>query len=258
MADIVIMSESSTEEIVSSPVTENLTQACENKVALLAESIVPGTYEAARARLRRPGLIIQLAIKRLFDIVGSLFLIVILGPILIGSTLAVALSSKGPIFFRQKRWALDEGTFICLKFRSMYTEQHKILHQGTVTELQNKGVLLKVEKDPRVTPVGKFIRKSSIDELPQLYNVLMGHMSMVGPRPLVTYMLDPFPELRKVRCLMRPGITGLWQINDRENNQSALQMQPYDVRYVQEFNLWMDLVLLIKTPIVVMRGGGAH
>ncbi len=258
MADSVIISEGRTVAADSSPATEHLTQACENKVASLEEAVAPGTYEQARARLRRPSVRIQLLLKRLFDILGSLFLILVLGPVLLGSALAVAFSSKGPIFFSQKRWALNEDTFPCLKFRSMFVEQHKILHQGKVTELQNKGVLLKVEKDPRVTSVGKFLRKTSIDELPQLFNVLKGDMSLVGPRPLVTYMLDPFPELRKVRCLMRPGITGLWQIYDRENNQSALQMQPYDVRYVREFNIWMDIVLLLKTPMVVLRGAGAH
>jgi exopolysaccharide production protein ExoY len=237
---------------------DHLAQVCEKKVSELEEAVPAGTYERAQERLGRPEILIQLALKRLMDIVGSGMLILILAPVLITTALWVKFSSKGPMFFSQKRWGLDESRFGCLKFRSMYTEQDKIISKHKVSDLQSKGILLKDENDPRVTPVGRVIRKTSIDELPQLFNVLFGHMSLVGPRPLVTYMLDPFHELRKVRCMMRPGITGLWQIYDRENNQSALQMQPYDLRYVQEFNLWLDLKLLLKTPGEVIRGAGAH
>lgn len=237
---------------------DHLAQVCEKKVSELEEAVPQGTYERAKERLHRPEILIQLAVKRLLDIVGSMILILILAPVLITTAVWVKFSSKGPMFFYQKRWGLDESRFECLKFRSMYTEQDKIISKHKVSDLQSKGILLKDENDPRVTPVGRVIRKTSIDELPQLFNVFAGHMSLVGPRPLVTYMLDPFPGLRRVRCLMRPGITGIWQIYDRENNQSALQMQPYDVRYVQEFNLWLDLKLLLKTPGVVLRGAGAH
>jgi len=237
---------------------DHLAQVCEKKVSELEEAVLPGTYERAKERLSRPEFMVQLAVKRLMDIVGSAILILILAPVLITTALWVKFSSKGPMFFSQKRWGLDESRFDCLKFRSMHTEQDKIISKHKVSDLQNKGILLKDENDPRVTAVGRVIRKTSIDELPQLFNVLFGHMSLVGPRPLVTYMLDPFHELRRVRCMMRPGITGLWQIYDRENNQSALQMQPYDLRYVQEFNLLLDLKLLLKTPGEVLRGAGAH
>jgi exopolysaccharide production protein ExoY len=98
----------------------------------------------------------------------------------------------------------------------------------------------------------------SIDELPQLFNVLMGDMSLVGPRPLMPHMLEPYPELRKIRCQMRPGITGLWQISKRENNETALLMAPYDLDYIRSFSLWTDLKIVLRTPAVVLFGKGAY
>jgi lipopolysaccharide/colanic/teichoic acid biosynthesis glycosyltransferase len=147
---------------------------------------------------------------------------------------------------------------MCLKYRSMHVDHGQHLNTDKVAELAEKGILFKHEQDPRITPVGSFLRKTSIDELPQLFNVVKGDMSLVGPRPLVTYMLQPFPALRRIRCLVRPGITGLWQINDRSNNLSALQMQKYDIEYVMNVSIWFDLKMLLQTPGVVFKGVGAH
>jgi lipopolysaccharide/colanic/teichoic acid biosynthesis glycosyltransferase len=215
-------------------------------------------YEAAAARLQRPSVRVHLFLKRMLDIVGGSLLIFILSPVLIGAVLGTKLFSPGPAFFKQGRWALNEGHFMCLKYRSMHVDHGQHLNTDKVAELAEKGILFKHEQDPRITPVGSFLRKTSIDELPQLFNVVKGDMSLVGPRPLVTYMLQPFPALRRIRCLVRPGITGLWQINDRSNNLSALQMQKYDIEYVMNVSIWFDLKMLLQTPGVVFKGVGAH
>jgi lipopolysaccharide/colanic/teichoic acid biosynthesis glycosyltransferase len=123
---------------------------------------------------------------------------------------------------------------------------------------QQKGILHKVKNDTRITLIGKIIRKTSIDELPQLFNVLKGDMSIIGPRPLVPFMLKNYPEFKEIRSLVRPGITGLWQIRDRENNTSAEFMVEHDTEYVENFSFMLDIKILFKTPIVVITGEGAY
>ena len=125
-------------------------------------------------------------------------------------------------------------------------------------EQSQQGVLLKLQNDPRVTWIGKIIRKSSIDELPQLFNVLQGDMSIIGPRPLVPFMLTHLPEFKEVRCKVRPGITGLWQIRDRKNNTSAEFMIEHDTEYIRDYSLLMDFKILISTPKAVLKADGAY
>jgi exopolysaccharide production protein ExoY len=210
-----------------------------------------------KERFQRPSIRIQLALKRLIDIVGSFVLIVLLSPVLLLTTLAVRLTSPGPIVFLHKRWALQQGHFCCLKFRSMKVDNHKVFNSKEVQEIERTGTLLKLKKDPRLTPVGSFIRKTSIDELPQLLNVLKGDMSLVGPRPLVLHMMQPYPKIRRVRCMVRPGITGLWQIRDRANNTSVIGMMPHDMEYLLNFSLLLDLRILLATLPAVLWGTGA-
>jgi exopolysaccharide production protein ExoY len=210
-----------------------------------------------KERFQRPSIRIQLALKRLIDIVGSFVLIVLLSPVLLLTTLAVRLTSPGPIVFLHKRWALQQGHFCCLKFRSMKVDNHKVFNSKEVQEIEKTGTLLKLKKDPRLTPVGSFIRKTSIDELPQLFNVLKGDMSLVGPRPLVLHMMQPYPKIRRVRCMVRPGITGLWQIRDRANNTSVIGMMPHDMEYLLNFSLLLDLRILLATLPAVLWGTGA-
>ena len=200
----------------------------------------------------------QLACKRVVDLVAALALVVFLSPILLGVAAVVRLSSPGPAFFRQKRWGRGDSQFLCWKFRTMHVEQASLVDPETVQRLLAQGVLLKPKNDPRVTRVGAFLRKTSIDELPQLFNVITGEMSLVGPRPLMLHMLTPYPELREARGQMRPGITGLWQISSRENNETALQMAPYDLAYIRGFNLWADVKILARTPAAVLLGWGAY
>jgi len=210
-----------------------------------------------RERFERPSIRLQLALKRLFDIVGSFFLIVALSPVLLATTLAIRLTSPGPIIFTHKRWALDQDHFMCMKFRSMRTDQDKVLNIKELEEMQKSGILFKLKKDPRLTAVGPFIRKTSIDELPQLFNVLKGDMSLVGPRPLVLHMMQPYPKIRRVRCMVRPGISGLWQIRERENNTSVIGMMPHDMDYLLNYSLWLDIRILLATLPAVLWGTGA-
>jgi lipopolysaccharide/colanic/teichoic acid biosynthesis glycosyltransferase len=207
--------------------------------------------------MARPFFRVQLAIKRLMDIVGSFVLIVLLSPVFLLTAAAVRLTSPGPIMYSHKRWGLGQSQFLCFKYRSMRTDQHKIVNLAEVREMEKNGILLKLKKDPRLTPIGSFIRKTSIDELPQLFNVLKGDMSLVGPRPLVLHMMTPYPAIRRVRCMMRPGISGLWQIRAREDNTSVLGMMPYDVEYMLNFRLWSDVKILLATLPAVLWGTGA-
>jgi len=119
------------------------------------------------------------------------------------------------------------------------------------------GTLLKMRHDPRVTPIGRWLRKTSVDELPQLWNVLCGEMSLVGPRPLIPFMLEGDQEFRQVRASVRPGLTGLWQIRDRVNNTSAAVMRPHDLEYIERFSLRLDFLILLRTIPAVLAGKGA-
>ena len=213
-----------------------------------------------QACLSRPTLwrSIQLAFKRIFDLIGALALIILLSPVLLAAAVAVRLSSPGPVMFRQKRWGWKDRQFVCWKFRSMYFDRDNLVDPAALRRIQAEGVLLKMKNDPRVTRIGAILRRSSIDELPQLFHVVTGDMSLVGPRPLMPHMLEPYPELRKIRCQMRPGLTGLWQISKRENNESALQMADYDLAYIRSFSLWTDLKIALRTPAVVISGKGAY
>ena len=206
------------------------------------------------AHLRRVP--IQLALKRALDIVVSLVLLVLLSPLFLFSALAVMLESGRPALFWQERMGWLGTRFLMAKFRSMRTKADPRL-AALQDEAAQVGMLLKLENDPRVTTAGKFLRSTSLDELPQLINILKGEMSLVGPRPLIPFMLQPYPEFARARSLVRPGITGLWQIRDREANTSALGMMPHDLEYVREFSIWLDLRLLLQTPWTVMKRTGA-
>jgi lipopolysaccharide/colanic/teichoic acid biosynthesis glycosyltransferase len=140
----------------------------------------------------------------------------------------------------------------------MHVKQDSLVDSSAIRRMESRGILFKPKDDPRVTRLGALLRKTSIDELPQLFNVLTGDMSLVGPRPLMLHMLDPYPELRRARGLVRPGITGLWQVSARENNETALQMAHYDLAYIREFSLWNDLLIFLRTPAAVLFGRGAH
>lgn len=126
-----------------------------------------------------------------------------------------------------------------------------------VEELEEQGVLTKSDNAPRVTAIGKFLRRTSLDELPQLWNVLQGDMSLVGPRPLIPFMLKPYPELRAARCAVRPGITGLWQISKRDDNTNALSMAKEDLEYIATRSVLGNIGIMLRTVPAILRGSGA-
>lgn len=217
----------------------------------------PSKKEIIEATLRKKRF--QLFLKRAFDIATAMFLILCFSPLLIIVAILIKLSSKGNILYSNERVGYKGNHFRCYKFRSMVSDQSvKKSDYEVALANQEKGILHKVKNDSRITWIGKIIRKTSIDELPQLFNVLKGDMSVVGPRPLVPFMLKHLPEFREIRCMVRPGITGLWQVRDRVNNTSAEFMIEHDTEYIEYYSLFLDARILLRTPIVVITGEGAY
>jgi len=208
-------------------------------------------------------------LKRMIDIVGSLLALIILSPLLAMIAALVKLTSEGPILFRQNRIGQYGAPFTFLKFRSMYANNDPKAHQEYVAKLiaggggleqpdGSKNGAYKLTNDPRITPLGKFLRKTSLDELPQFFNVLKGEMSLVGPRPPVPYEFDRYRIWHKRRVLeIRPGITGLWQVNGRSKTTFD-DMVRLDLRYARLWSIWLDMKILLQTPVVVLSGDGAH
>jgi lipopolysaccharide/colanic/teichoic acid biosynthesis glycosyltransferase len=208
------------------------------------------------------------ATKRIIDIVGSFSLLLLLSPVLFLIAATVKLSSRGPVLFRQKRIGEHGTPFTFLKFRSMYVnnsskehEQYvKALIEGKAEKKAASGTgtgVFKLTNDPRITPVGRFLRRSSLDELPQLINVLRGEMSLVGPRPPVPYEVEAYATWHRRRLLeAKPGITGLWQVYGRSRVEFD-DMVRLDLRYARECSPMLDLKILLQTPKAVMSGDGA-
>lgn len=209
-----------------------------------------------------------LTVKRCMDIVGSLCAIVLASPLLIALGLIVKLTSKGPILFRQKRIGQFGRTFTFLKFRSMYVANDSAVHQeyvkqliaGSVDQKQPDGTrtVFKLTNDKRITPTGAFLRKTSLDELPQFFNVLLGDMSLVGPRPPVPYEVEHYDLWHRRRLLaVKPGITGLWQVTGRSRTTFD-EMVRLDLQYAKSWSLALDLKILLRTPHAVLVGDGAY
>jgi len=197
-----------------------------------------------------------LVIKRTLDVVISGVLLVLLAPVLVITAIAIKATSKGPILFLQERIGLNKRRFKICKFRTMIPDAEKVMH---LLESRNeaKGPVFKIKADPRITPIGKFLRRSSIDELPQLLNVLKGDMSLVGPRPLPVRDYEGFSEdWQRRRFSVKPGITCLWQVNGRSSISFDQWMQ-LDLQYMDEWSLWLDLKILAKTVPAVLKGAGA-
>jgi exopolysaccharide biosynthesis polyprenyl glycosylphosphotransferase len=198
----------------------------------------------------------QWALKRMLDVAVSLGALIVLSPLLVGIAILIKLTSPGPIFFKQKRVGADERIFCFYKFRSMYMDAEQ--RQAELEE-QNEagGAIFKIKDDPRVTPVGRFIRRWSIDELPQLINVLKGEMSLVGPRPLPIRDYEQMDELHKKRLGTMPGLTGYWQISGR-SKLSFEDMVRLDLYYMENWSLSLDVKIILKTLGAVLRGEGAY
>jgi len=197
---------------------------------------------------------IDFALKRSFDVAGSLVLLVLLSPVLLAITIAVRISSRGPILYHSIRPGIGELPFSCLKFRTMYDDAHD--RQLELEELNEaSGALFKIRNDPRTTPIGRVLRRFSLDELPQLVNVLRGEMSLVGPRPLPERDYERLEEWHRKRYLVLPGITGLWQVSGRADLDFD-DLVRLDFLYLERWSLALDLTILLKTiPAVIMRRG---
>jgi len=200
----------------------------------------------------------QVAAKRVVDVVGATLGLVILGPlVMLPVALVIKLTSPGPILFRQKRSGLHGRPFTMLKFRSMVSNA-EMLRVELESFNEMSGPVFKMKQDPRVTPVGRFLRKTSIDELPQLWNVLLGDMSLVGPRPLLLRETAGFDPWHRRRLSMKPGITCLWQISGRNELKEFDQWIKLDLEYIDNWSFWLDLKILARTIPVVLGGLGAR
>lgn len=196
-------------------------------------------------------------VKSLFDRSAALFGILLIAPVLIGLALAVKLTSRGPVFYKHERIGLGGKPFEVYKFRSMVPDADKIVEQLFEESNEGNAVQFKMKRDPRVTRVGAVMRRYSLDELPQLFNVLNGTMSLVGPRPHVTREVEQYGFDMARRLLVKPGITGLWQVSGR-SDLSWDDSVRIDVRYVENWTLTFDLMILWKTFGAVLRGSGAY
>jgi lipopolysaccharide/colanic/teichoic acid biosynthesis glycosyltransferase len=211
----------------------------------------------------------SLGIKRAMDIAGSSLMLALCAPLFLIIAAAIKLSSKGPVLFQQQRVGQRGRLFTFLKFRSMLVDNDPAVHKAFVTNFITSGdkadtsttsgeQIFKISNDTRVTCIGKFLRKTSLDELPQFLNVLDGEMSLVGPRPPIPYELLAYKTWHRRRVLeVKPGITGLWQVTGRSRVRFD-EMVRLDLRYASSWSPWLDAKILLRTPLAVIRGTGAY
>jgi lipopolysaccharide/colanic/teichoic acid biosynthesis glycosyltransferase len=212
---------------------------------------------------------LPLAMKRAIDIIGSASILIILSPVLLAIAAAIKRSSPGGVIFRQERVGQHGVRFTLFKFRSMYADSDATPHKEFIkrylaggsdahADVAANGAVYKLTKDSRVTPIGRFLRKTSLDEFPQLFNVLRGEMSLVGPRPPIPYELEGYAAWHRRRLLeAKPGVTGLWQVTGRSSLKFD-DMVRLDLRYARGWSLWLDLKILLRTARVVLSGAGAY
>ncbi|CAI3258753.1 sugar transferase [Enterococcus cecorum] len=227
-----------------------------------SESIEPITIDSSEVQPLKEYLLHKkgyLVAKRLIDIIGSIVGVVLTIPFIFIVGIAIKLeakSLKAKVFFVQERVGKDGKLFKMIKFRSMQEDAEEqlknLLHKNEV-----KGAMFKMKNDPRVTRVGKFIRKTSIDELPQFFNVLIGDMSLVGPRPPLMREVVQYSDKDKARLLVKPGITGLWQVTVRNNADFDVMVQ-LDLKYIKQLSIKNDLKIIFKTVAAVVHPNGAY
>lgn len=207
-------------------------------------------------------------LKRAMDVVGASVGLIVLSPVLAAIAVAIRRESPGPIFYRQERVGMDGRTFQMLKFRSMYADADDEIHRRLMVETiryparanrgtRGKPLYGKVFNDPRLTRVGKWIRRYSLDELPNLWNVLKGEMSLVGPRPPIPYEVAEYEDWHRTRFNVKGGVTGLWQVSGR-NRLTFEQMVRLDIYYIENWSLWLDVKILLRTIPVVLRGDNTY
>jgi exopolysaccharide biosynthesis polyprenyl glycosylphosphotransferase len=229
------------------------------------ESVLPELVDAKDER-RKWRHMARHAAKRALDVAGSAALLLAFSPVFVVVSALVKLTSRGPVFFRQPRVGQGGQLFTMFKFRTMHVNADSGIHQQYFKSFihssrpseSSENVVFKIVDDPRVTPVGHFLRKSSLDEFPQFWNVLKGDMSLVGPRPPLAYEVAQYKRWHRRRVLdAKPGITGLWQVTGRSRTTFD-EMVRLDLRYAKNWSVWMDLKILLATPRAVMSGRGAH
>lgn len=196
--------------------------------------------------------------KQVLDMVGAVFLLIVLSPLLLAVALAIRVSSPGPMLFRQERCGLHGRPFTMLKFRSMVTDAAQRQHElAALNEMG--GPVFKVTNDPRITPLGALLRRHSLDELPQLFNVVRGEMSLVGPRPLPVYEVEKFDDpAHRRRLSVKPGLTCLWQVSGRNEVRDFRDWVRLDLEYIDNWSLWLDVKILVRTIPAVLGGNGAR
>jgi exopolysaccharide biosynthesis polyprenyl glycosylphosphotransferase len=197
-------------------------------------------------------------VKRVVDFLASALLIILISPLFLLLAIIIKLDSPGSIFYKQERAGLHSGRFKALKFRTMHVNADQIQKELEARNEMQDGVLFKMKDDPRITRVGKFLRRSSLDELPQLFNVLFGEMSLVGPRPLPLRDVQKFSEHHFIRHEVLPGITGLWQVSGRSDIISFEEVVRLDTFYIENWSLWLDLKILVRTALVLLQRKGAY
>ena len=265
---------------VSATLSRNLSPEQFNQVSISSHWFPEDWNQGTPQRPSNPALYPDLArphhagrfshsVKRMMDIAGSALALFACSPLFLAIALAIKLTSKGPVFFRQVRVGQHGVPFVLLKFRSMRTGNDPAVHRDYVLKLiagnaETKGSsgngqeVYKLTKDSRMTSVGSFLRRTSLDELPQCFNVFMGDMSLVGPRPPIDYEVEAYDLWHRRRFLeAKPGITGLWQVNGRSRVKFD-EMVRLDLRYAKNWSLWLDIKILVRTPWVVLLGDDAY
>lgn len=214
-------------------------------------------YDAPLLGLRRtPTGEARLALKRLIDVLGVAAMLLVAAPVMLLVSIAIKLSSPGPVFFRQYRAGRNGRKFIMYKFRSMVVDAEA--RRAQLAHLNEmSGPVFKITRDPRVTAVGAFIRRTSLDELPQLFNIFLGDMSLVGPRPPLPSEVNQYKPWQRRRLSVKPGLTGLWQVSGR-NNIDFEEWMALDLRYIDNWSIWLDVTILLRTvPAVLFRYGAS-
>ncbi|MBD2567399.1 sugar transferase [Anabaena lutea] len=197
-------------------------------------------------------------LKRIFDFCFAAVFLILTFPLYISIAIAIKLDSPGSIFYRQTRIGLHGKKFQVWKFRTMRPDADKLQKELEALNEVKDGIIFKIKDDPRVTRIGKFLRRYSLDELPQIFNVVLGEMSLVGPRPLPTRDVDKFSERHFIRQEVLPGITGMWQVSGRSDILDFDQVMKLDLRYIENWSLWLDFQILVKTVQVVLNKEGAY
>jgi len=265
---------------VADTLSENLTVEQLSQLAI-STNCYPENWQTETSRPSNPALYPDLAsrdrsrrvaivVKRIMDIIGSIVAIILFAPVILIIAIAIKLTSKGPVFFRQERIGQHGKPFVLLKFRSMFMNNDTSVHQEWFQNFytgnaerhktgdDNGNGTFKLPNDPRVTSLGRLLRRTSMDEVPQFFNVLKGEMSLVGPRPPIRYEVDAYKAWHRGRILQaKPGITGLWQVNGR-SRVAFDDMVRLDLKYARTWSIWLDIQILLKTPAAVFFGEGAY